>query len=259
MNTYKINEVFHSVQGEGVLAGVPMTFVRFAKCNMRCSLQEGARSPGGFDCDTEFESGTRMTVEEVEEAVRASVPSCRVCGCTELEACETPAGPCSWVGPGVCSGCSSRDASRPWVLLTGGEPGLQVDLPFCFHFRRRGYSLAIETNGSVLLPTWEDHSPELPGSDLEGSLECFPFDHITVSPKVAEHAIRQRWAHEVRYVRGHGQGIPDTSVQAIDRLISPANHGDQVDERVVRWCVDLVVRNPGWRLSVQLHKVWRVR
>ena len=79
------------------------------------------------------------------------------------------------------------------MILTGGEPALQVDRDLIDSLHEAGYKLAIETNGSVELPAG--------------------IDWITVSPKVAEHAIRQRRAHEVKYVRGYGQGVPETVVR----------------------------------------------
>jgi organic radical activating enzyme len=102
-----------------------------------------------------------------------------------------------------------------------------------------GYKLAIETNGSFELPAG--------------------IDWITVSPKVAEHAIRQRTADEVKYVRGYGQAIPKTVVVAEHHLISPAFDGAEVDPRTLDWCIRLCKENPPWRLSVQQHKLWRVR
>ncbi len=205
MKTYVVNEVFYSIQGEGVRAGTANLFVRFAGCNLRCSIDPGPRSPGGFDCDTEFESGRRINLDELAAWV-------------EREA-------------------AGRDPR--WLILTGGEPGLQVDHAFCDFWHGRGWKLAIETNGSVELPA--------------------AMDWITVSPKVAEHAIRQRTASEVKYVRGYGQAIPKTVVQAKYYLISPAFNGLEPDRAAVDWCVQLVKENPQWRLSLQFHKFWRAR
>jgi organic radical activating enzyme len=129
-----------------------------------------------------------------------------------------------------------------WVILTGGEPALQTDSELIDGLHAAGFKLAIETNGSVELPAM--------GEGIEW---------ITVSPKVAEHAIRQRRAHEVKYVRGHGQGIPRTVVEAEHYLISPAFEGAEVDPRTLAWCIRLCKENPPWRLSVQQHKLWNVR
>ena len=196
--TYRVNEIFYSLQGEGVRAGTPNLFLRFSKCNLACS-----KETHDFDCDTEFESGRRMTAEEILDELGRLSAGCR------------------------------------WVVLTGGEPGLQLDAVLVVALKAGGYRLAIETNGSVELP---------PG-----------LDWVTVSPKVAEHAIRQRTADEVKYVRAYGQGIPETVVEADHRLISPAFDGDELDRRTLEWCIRLVEENPPWRLSVQQHKGWGVR
>jgi 7-carboxy-7-deazaguanine synthase len=195
---YLVNEIFYSLQGEGVRAGTPNLFLRLSKCNLTC-----LKETHGFDCDTEFESGRWMTIGEILAELRQL-----------SEACD-------------------------WVILTGGEPALQVDRELIDALHGAGYRLAIETNGSIELP---------PG-----------IDWITVSPKVAEHAIRQRTAHEVKYVRGYGQGIPKTVVQAEHSLISPAFDGDRLDPRTLDWCIRLCKDNPPWRLSVQQHKAWQVR
>jgi organic radical activating enzyme len=195
---YLVNEIFYSLQGEGVRAGTPNLFLRFSRCNLACKVETH-----GFDCDTEFESGRWMTLPEILAEFRELSASCG------------------------------------WVILTGGEPALQVDRELIDALHTAGYKLAIETNGSFALP--------------EG------IDWITVSPKVAEHAIRQRRANEVKYVRGHGQAIPKSVVEAEHYLISPAFEGAEVDPRTLDWCIRLCRETPPWRLSVQQHKLWRVR
>jgi organic radical activating enzyme len=195
---YRINEIFFSVQGEGVRAGCPSLFVRFSRCNLSCTLESH-----GFDCDTEFETGEDMTRGQILDELGSLSAECR------------------------------------WVVLTGGEPALQVDGELIGALRAAGYRLAIETNGTVPLP---------PG-----------LDWVTVSPKVPEDALRQRRADEVKYVRAFGQEIPETVVKAEHYLVSPAFEGDALPAETLAWCLDLVRRNPGWRLSVQQHKGWGVR
>ena len=176
---YRVNEIFYSVQGEGVRAGCPSLFLRFSKCNLLCTVESH-----GFDCDTEFESGEWLGLEGILHELEQLAESCR------------------------------------WVVLTGGEPALQVDRELIEVLHQEGYHLAIETNGSVELP--------------DG------IDWITVSPKVPEEAIRQRKADEVKYVRSSGQPIPETVVEAEHYLISPAFEGDHVDRDTLEWCLDLV-------------------
>jgi 7-carboxy-7-deazaguanine synthase len=233
---YVVNEVFYALQGEGVRAGVPHVFVRFTACNLRCAKLAGEKSPGGFDCDTEFESGRGISVDEL----------------------------LGWIKRCHARGSGSQDVRGAWIVLTGGEPALQLDADLCQRLHDAGFMLAIETNGSIELPrrrvdtamdgtTTEDERP------LADRLASFHIDWITVSPKVAEHAIRQRVAHEVKYVRAYGQAIPKTVVEAMHHVISPAFDGDFLDPETLDWCKDLVKQNPRWRLSVQQHKGWRER
>lgn len=212
---YKVNEIFWSPQGEGIRAGEMSCFVRFTGCNLKCAVEAGPKSIGGFDCDTEFESGRWYNMQELLEALRQTIG----------------------LQPSV-------DRVLPWIVFTGGEPGLQVDRELCDALHEAGYLLAIETNGSIAL---EDETGPL------------PLDWITVSPKVAEHAIKQRRASEVKYVRAYGQALPKTVVEADYMLVSPAFNGLLTDPRTVQWCIKLVSEDPRWRLTSQQHKLWQVR
>jgi 7-carboxy-7-deazaguanine synthase len=194
-----VNEIFYSLQGEGMRSGTPNVFLRFSGCNQTCTVESH-----GFDCDTEFVSGQPMDGDTLVANLHAVATTC----------------------------CS--------VILTGGEPALQATHELVDLLHDMGYFVAMETNGSV-------------------NVDELGLDWITVSPKVAEHAIRQRRAHEVKYVRGYGQGIPRTVVVADHYLLSPAFNGDQVDRRALAWCVDLVKQHPTWRLSTQQHKFWNLR
>lgn len=235
--SYLVNEVFLSVQGEGVRAGTLNVFVRLAKCNMRCAVEPGPRSPGGFDCDTEFESGRRMTARDIADE-------------------------CQRLWPWDHSGSQSVPKGDPWVILTGGEPALQLDAELCDELHASGFRIAVETNGSIALPRLPEErrpaTPDEPGR-LARELADLTVDWVTVSPKVAEHAIRQDVAHEVKYVRGGGQAAPETRVRARHYLVSPAFRGLDLDPEAVETCLRIVREDPRWRLSVQQHKAWRVR
>jgi 7-carboxy-7-deazaguanine synthase len=171
----------------------------------------------GFDCDTEFTSGRRILADELIQRMRRLAPDCSN------------------------------------VILTGGEPLLQVDWRLLLALKDAGfYYIAVETNGSI---NYEDR--------LEGVL-YYPnsnlrlLDWVTVSPKVAEHAIRQREANEVKYVRKFGQELPATVVSAEHYYISPAFSGDTLDPDALAWCVGLIKKQGKegrWKLTLQMHKL----
>lgn len=167
-------------------------------------------STHGFDCDTDFAGGGRMDLAQLEEEI------------------------------------GRLSYGHTSVILTGGEPGLQVDAALVDRLHACGWFVAIETNGTIALP---------PG-----------IDWITVSPKTPEHTLRQRTAHETKYVLAAGQPLPrrPSIEKAPDgswatRLLSPAFKCEAVDPDALAWCIKLCRENPEWRLSVQQHKGWGIR
>ena len=105
--TYAVNEVFESVQGEGPDIGRRAAFVRFSGCNLACSF-----------CDTRHEEHLAMDAGDIERTLR------------EMQ--------------------RDRDIDKhgkPLVVLTGGEPLLQIDEDLLTLLARR-FELAVETNGS---------------------------------------------------------------------------------------------------------------
>lgn len=156
----------------------------------------------GFDCDTDFVGGTSYTIGELLDEVR-------------------------------------HLAAGGWIILTGGEPALQLDQSLVDVLHAAGYRLAIETNGTRTLPRG--------------------LDWVCVSPKPGASVSPYIEADEVKYVLGAGQE-PGPQVSRIEhRLVSPAFKGDEADPDAVAWCVEWVLAHPEWRLSYQLHKALGVR
>lgn len=196
--SYRINEIFYSLQGEGTLAGTPNVFVRFAGCNLTC----------GF-CDTEFESGIDMDASDIAHRVKELMPK------------------------------------NTTVILTGGEPLLQYDQALCNAFSAENVKLiACETNGSVPAKA--------------------RVDWIACAPKVAEHVVKQNFPNgvqELRYARQVGQALPRPQVVSLEKFLCPIFNGNQLDRLNLEHCINLIKNHPdeGWRLSIQQHKVWRIR
>jgi organic radical activating enzyme len=129
------------------------------------------------------------------------------------------------------------------IIFTGGEPLLQLGLDTLHWFQDFG-TIAIETNGTQPCPPWS--SPNL---------------WISCSPKTAEHTLRVgERVNELRYVRRPGLSLPRPRLKADHYFISPAVEPDgQIQKKTLDYCVDMVRKNPPWRLSVQQHKTWGVR
>lgn len=115
--TYRINEIFYSLQGEGMRSGTANIFIRFSGCNLKCSKDDKF---SGFDCDTEFASGVNMTVDQIIAKVSELWPA-------------------------------NQTAQPPAIIFTGGEPGLQLDDYLVQGLKSVGWFLAVETNGTYLL------------------------------------------------------------------------------------------------------------
>jgi len=202
MKKYLVNEIFYSLQGEGMRAGTANVFVRFAGCNLQCQMAPGPLSPGGWDCDTQFSGGLQYTAEELELEMKRVGGLCRC------------------------------------VILTGGEPLLQVDEELLSCLRKDWY-IAVETNGTQPIPSG--------------------IDWVTCSPKVAEHAVQVVQADELKYVLHAGQALPHPQCKATHLLVSPPFTPDGVDYASLQWCMRIVESHPQWRLSMQLHKLWGAR
>lgn len=136
----RVKEVFRTLQGEGSRAGQPAVFVRFTGCNLWSGLEAGRATGRGACaqwCDTDFAHGEPWAPDLLAEHVR------------EL----------------------ARGMLRPLVVLTGGEPTLQLGThsgaAFVRHLRSYEIDMALETNGTVVLP-----------STLVQAVR-----HVTVSPK----------------------------------------------------------------------------
>ena len=141
--SYLVNEIFYSLQGEGVRFGTANVFVRFSQCNLVCAC-----------CDTEFESGREMTADEILAECRRVAELAESPPPRSVEGAHTPAGKALPRRP-----CRN-------VVFTGGEPLLQLDdqLGQLFHDLADRWFMAVETNGSLAVPgflDWVSCSPKV--------------------------------------------------------------------------------------------------
>ena len=203
--SYAVKEVFLTLQGEGVNAGRAAIFCRFAGCNLWSGREEDRADADCRFCDTDFvgldgDNGGRYEAADLAAAIERQ-----------------------WRG---------GDAHR-LVVLTGGEPLLQVDEPLVRALHARGFEIAVETNGTVAPP---------PG-----------LDWICVSPKAGTTLV-VRSGDELKLVFPQPDAPPESFASLPFRhfLLQPMDGPDRAaaTEAAIAYCL----AHPRWRLSVQTHK-----
>jgi len=205
--TYAVKECFLTLQGEGVQAGSRAVFLRFAGCNLWSGREQDRASAQCNFCDTDFvgtdgEGGGKFTSAEALA--------------NHVEAL--------W-GEG-------RDGRL--VVITGGEPMLQLDERLVDALRERGFRVAVETNGTL---------PAVAG-----------LDWICVSPKAGTKVI-QREGNELKLVWPQENIDPaELESWSFDHfLVQPMDCEER--EAALKAAIALAMERPKWRLSLQAHKV----
>lgn len=123
------------------------------------------------------------------------------------------------------------------IILTGGEPTLQLDNDLLSTLKNKGYYLAIESNGI-------EKTPEL-------------IDFICISPKSKK--FNQLEGDELKFVLKVGDTLPEKQGDFKQYLVSPEMNYNSPNFENIDYCVELVKNNPEWRLSVQTHKFLKIR
>ena len=136
------------------------------------------------------------------------------------------------------------------VIFTGGEPLLQLTPKQVDILQFLNYSVAVETNGTLPL--------------YKGEVN-FDFDYVSVSPKINAQAICQNFlnneVNEFRYAISAGETPPEIQDLPIADayFISPICDGDEIIQENVNWCIQFCLSHPRWQLSVQSHKLWKIK
>ncbi len=209
--TYSVKEIFYTLQGEGLRAGRPAVFCRFAGCNLWTGREEDREAATCKFCDTDF-VGTDGTLGN--KFINAQ-------SLAEVINQQWPVG-----------------KAHKYVVLTGGEPLLQVDEQLIAALHGFDFEIAVETNGTLKAP--------------EG------IDWICVSPKAGAEWV-QKSGHELKLVYPQPGLLPETIplsgfefflLQPMDGLFQKQN-----TLKAIQYCQ----ANPEWRLSVQTHKILEIR
>jgi 7-carboxy-7-deazaguanine synthase len=224
--TYSVKEIFYTLQGEGANAGRPAVFCRFTGCNLWTGREEDRATAVCQFCDTDF-VGTDGTLGGKFRAAE------------ELAAQITALWP-------------TADRTNRLVVLTGGEPLLQVDAALIDALHAQGFSIAVESNGTVKAPAG--------------------IDWLCISPKAGTFAGGAA-AAGVAWVQKSGQelkvvwpqqGIDLAQLAALDfpnKYLQPMDNGltNSKNHSNTQACIDQCLTDPTWRLSLQTHKITGIR
>jgi len=209
--SYAVKEIFKTLQGEGAQMGRAAVFCRFAGCNLWSGREADRATSVCTFCDTDFlgmdgTGGGRFTdAEALADAIAAE-----------------------WAG----------SSANRYVVMTGGEPLLQVDDALVAALHDRDFEIGVETNGTQIAPAG--------------------IDWICVSPKADADLVLQ-WGHELKLVYPQESAPPELFehlafdhffLQPMDSPTAAANL-----EAAITYCTD----NPRWRLSLQSHKMIGIR
>ena len=207
--SYAIKEMFLTLQGEGMQAGRRAVFIRLAGCNLWTGREDDRSTAICRFCDTDFvgmdgdHGGRYPAVALADQALSL------------------------WAGEG-----------RPFAVITGGEPMLQLDEELLDALHDRGFTIAVESNGTIAAPRG--------------------IDWLCISPKAGSQVV-QRSGQEVKVVWPQRELDMDEIarwnfehflVQPMDGLELAANQ---------QATIDFVLANPAWRLSLQTHKLTGLR
>ena len=206
--TYAIKEIFYTLQGEGANMGRPAVFCRFAGCNLWSGREEDRSGAVCQFCDTDFVGADGDGGGKFSDAPSLASAVAR-----------------AWRG---------ANTGTELVVLTGGEPALQLDAELIDALHAHDFEIAIETNGTLPLP--------------QG------IDWICVSPK-ADAALNVTQGDELKLVYPQALAMPERFEDlAFDHFfLQPMDGPDR--EKNTRQAIDYCLAHPAWRLSVQTHKI----
>ena len=211
--TYYVKSIFLSIQGEGLRSGSLSVFCRFSGCNLWSGLEKDRSTATCDFCDTDFVGqdglggGKYSTSSVLADAIYSAWKPIR----------------------------NRRD--EKFVIFTGGEPLLQLDDQLISAMKKRGFKVALETNGTILAP--------------DG------IDWLCVSPKYKAKFI-QRQGDELKIVYPQS-GLNPANYKDLDfsHFFLQPKYGSRLDtntEQVLQYCG----QHPQWKVSFQTHKFFAI-
>jgi 7-carboxy-7-deazaguanine synthase len=208
---YTVKEIFYSLQGEGARAGRPAVFLRFSGCNLWNGREEDRHQAICKFCDTDFVGTTGTFGGKYQNA-------------NELASQVSSLWP--------------KQEGIPYVVCTGGEPMLQLDVALIKAFHSQGFEVAIETNGTIEL--------------------CEGIDWVCMSPKASTQIVVTK-GNEIKVIYPQ-YGIDPKHFEDLDFkhfYIQPMDNEQQISN--IRLAAEYCLQNPQWKLSLQMHKILGLR
>lgn len=205
--TYAVKEIFLTLQGEGMRSGRRAVFCRFAGCNLWSGREQDRASAVCRFCDTDFVGTNGVGGGKFADAAKLAAAVAAAWG---------------------------EGAEQRYVVLTGGEPMLQVDAPLIDALHAAGFEIAIESNGTLPVPR--------------------SIDWICISPKAGSIVV-QLSGDELKLVWPQSGSDPKTleSWDFKHLLVQPMDDAQAEDN--LAQCIALTFAHPRWRLSLQTHKL----
>ena len=203
---FVVKEIFYTLQGEGMNFGRPAVFCRFAGCNLWNGKEEDREVADCNFCDTDFVGGEKFNKHQLALKINQIY------------------------------GAFNKSKIKKFVVLTGGEPMLQVTDDLVDELHSFNFEVAIETNGTIKCPE--------------------NLDWICVSPKTE--SLKQKKGNELKLV--YPQEINPRDLESLEFehfFLQPKDNEEFSTNK--KLCINYCLDNPKWRLSTQTHKYLGLR
>ena len=208
---FQVKEIYYTLQGEGARTGRPAVFCRFTGCNLWTGREKDREKAVCNFCDTDFVGVDGPGGGKFNDS-------------KELLA--------------AISNCWPKDLEQKYVVLTGGEPALQINQDFIEGLHDIGFEVAIETNGTLPIPS--------------------NIDWVTVSPK-SNSVLKVESGDELKLVFPQ-EGVDPRKFQNLpfkNFFLQPLDGEERTinTQKTLQYCLE----NPLWNLSLQSHKYIGIR
>ena len=208
MNLYSVKEIYPTLQGEGAHTGRPAIFCRFAGCNLWTGREEDRAKAICQFCDTDFWgidgiNGGKYTRSELSEIIRLL----------------------------------AIDHKSEYVVFTGGEPALQLEVELIDGLHSHNLICAIETNGTLPVPE--------------------NLDWVCLSPKAnTEIVLTECDELKIVYPQEDLDPFDYKNIKAEYRFLQPMD--GPFRDQATKSCLEFIEKNPQWRISIQTHKIMQI-